>query len=423
MRRMLQRAAATATLALAAGLAWSATGPAWSATGPAWSATGLAWSATGLARSTRPATPARPARLATAPGWRIQALLSGSRYLDAQAVAASGARNAWLLGLVPDPEPTFVTLRWNGRQWASVPLPSRLAGVIGPWALYSNIYTTSAHDTWFFPVLPDRMTPVQYALHWNGAAWAISKVTSEPDTVLDAAVFSRRNVWTFGEAGQQFPNYGPAVVRRWNGRAWRSVSVPLGTAFSVDPVAPADIWALGVSKATVSDLDQSVIVMHWNGGTWSSPRLPAFRPAKKGYPWVATAISASGPADVSVLETPAIDQQTGYSPPGVILLDWNGSRWTTAARNAAISGATGLTPDGHGGFWLTSTDPANGDIGHIIDVRTGVFTVRPAPVRAGYTGTASGIVAVPGTGSFWATGRLTPIRNGRPQTDILRYTP
>ncbi len=356
-------------------------------------------------------------------GWRIERVFEKSHFLDLQAIAASGADNAWLLGLVPAPEPTFVTQRWNGSRWVPIALPARLRGVIGPWELYSGIYTTSSSDTWFFPVLPDHFTPVQYAVWWNGSAWRISKVTASPDTVLGAAVFSGSDVWTFGEAGASFPDYGPAVVRHWNGTAWQPVSVPVGTPVTIDGVAPDDIWALGVSKATVHDVHQTIVAMHWNGAAWSAPRLPTFPPVHKGNPWVATAISASGPHDVWVAETPAVNQQTGFSPPGLILLRWDGSTWRTVARNRELRGVSGLTPDGHGGFWFTATDPANPNASDIVDYRDATFISQPAPAQQGYAGSASGIVAVPGAGSWWATGMLAAVKGGSIKTDILRYTP
>lgn len=366
---------------------------------------------------------AAPAPAQAAPGWRIERVFGRSDFLYLQAIAASGAHNAWMLGLVPDPEPTFVTQRWNGSRWLPVALPARLRNVIGPWGLFSGIYTTSPSNTWFFPALPDRMTPVQDALRWNGSGWTISKVSASPDTVLGAAVFSSSNVWAFGEAGSPGPGYGPAVVRHWNGTAWRTVAVPVGTPVTIDAVAPDDIWALGVSQNTVHRVHQATVAMHWDGTTWSAPRLPTFPPVQSGYPWVATAISAAGPQDAWVAETPAVNQRTGVNPAGLILLHWNGSTWRMAVKTRTLHGVTGLTPDGHGGLWLTATDPANPQAGDIIDYRHGTFTSQPAPVPRGYTGTASGIVAVPGTGSFWATGTLTAVKNGTSETDILRDSP
>jgi hypothetical protein len=395
----------------------------WAAAALAAAASVVLTAAPAPARTASVVLTAAPAPAQAASGWRIDKVFGQPHYLLLQAIAASGADNAWLLGLTPTPEPAFVTQRWNGSRWASVALPRRLRFVAGPWALYSGIYSTSPSDTWFFPVLPDRMTPVQYALWWNGSAWTTSEVTARPDTVLDAAVFGSRNVWTFGEADVPFPSYGPAVVRRWNGTVWRTVSVPVGTPVNVDGVAPDDIWALGASRATVHRARQAIIAMHWNGKAWSALRLPTFTPVKSGHPWVATAITAAGPRDAWVAETPAASQRTGLSPPGLILLHWNGSTWHTVARNRTLRGVTGLTPDGHGGFWLTATDPASPRASDIVDYHNGTFTSQPAPARRGYTSSVSGIFAVPGTGSSWATGALTPVKAGAAKTDILRYTP
>src|ERR1700727_254477 len=162
------------------------------------------WAATALALGTAIVMAAAPAQAQTVSGWRINKVFARPYLLHRQAVAASGMDNAWVLGLVPNPEPTFVTQHWNGHRWVQVPLPARLVNVIGPWELFSNIYTTSRRNTWFFPVLPRHSVPTQYALHWNGTAWTISEITSSPDTVLDAAVFSTRNVWVFGEGGSSF---------------------------------------------------------------------------------------------------------------------------------------------------------------------------------------------------------------------------
>jgi hypothetical protein len=356
-------------------------------------------------------------------GWRIDKVFGSPHFIYASGLAASGADNAWLLGLVPAPEGSFVTQRWSGSHWVSVAVPKRLQDIIGPWRLFSGAYTTSPSDTWFFPDLPHGPNTVQDAVRWDGSSWTISTITTSPDLVMDAAVYSAANVWTFGESTFQLGRYGPAVVRHWDGKTWQAVQVPAGTPVTVDGVAPDDIWALGVSKATVHAAHQVMIAMHWNGTAWSARPLPTIPPASTGHPWTATAISATGPRDAWVLETPAAGQSTASTPPGLILLHWNGSTWSTVARSHTLRGATGLTPDGHGGFWLTATAPANSNASDIIDYRDGKFTSQAAPAPSGYAGSATGIVPVPGTDSFWATGLLTPLHSGSNETDILHYTP
>jgi hypothetical protein len=276
--------------------------------------------------------------------------------------------------------------------------------VLGPWCLYSGVYTTSPTDTWFFPVLPHHQQPVQYALRWTGSHWQSSVVTTGADTVLDAAVFGPSDVWTFGEAGYNFLPIGPAVVRHWNGHAWRSVSMPLGTPLYVEGVSPRDIWALGVSEDSLHR-QQILIPMHWNGVRWSSPRLPVFPPVKPGYPWVPTALSATA-RGVWVAESPAVNEKSGESPAGTILLRWTGSRWRVMARSAHVADVTSLAADGHGGFWLASIFG-----GRLTDYRDGRFASQAAPGKDGY---AAAVAGAPGTA--WAIG------GDKAGRYILRYT-
>ena len=102
------------------------------------------WAATALAVGTAMVMVAAPAQARTASGWRINQVFGQAHRLDLQAVAASGAASAALLGLVPNPEPTFVTERWNGQHWGIVKSPSpgsfstQLVGVAA----------VSANDVW-----------------------------------------------------------------------------------------------------------------------------------------------------------------------------------------------------------------------------------------------------------------------------------
>jgi hypothetical protein len=107
-----------------------------------------------------------------------------------------------------------------------------------------------------------------------------------------------------------------------------------------------------------------------------------------------------------VAESPAVNESTGTSPAGLILLEWNGSSWHTVARNPHVHDVTDITPDGHDGFWLSV-------LRHdITDYRNGKFTRQNAPGRDGYV---TAIVPTTGAGSFWAIGGFSG------GNDILRY--
>ncbi|HEV2376128.1 MAG TPA: hypothetical protein VGS19_28660 [Streptosporangiaceae bacterium] len=381
------------------------------------------WAAAALAVGTAVVTAAAltPAQ-AAASGWRVEDTFSGRHLQDMQAIDASSASNAWVMGLVPAPELLFVIQRWDGSRWVDVPvrLPSFAIG------LSSGIYTSSPKDTWFFPLIQSpHFGEVQDAVHWDGSKWTTTTVTTDPAAVIGAADFSASDVWAFGEKRAVVAGgYGPALVRHWNGKTWQTVSVPVGSPVTIDGVSPHDIWALGISAATLSTSHQTMIAMRWDGTKWSGLNLPRFRPVRRGYPWVASAVSAAGPNDAWVAETPRVNIQNGYSPPGVILLHWDGSTWHTVAKDATLQSVGNLAPDGHGGFWLSASDPTHPrSASDIIDYRDGTFTSQPAPAVRGYRGSVTGIAGVPGSATSWAWGQLNPDNGGSYQGDISRYTP
>jgi len=336
-----------------------------------WAAAAAAVVAAGAVAGAAIAVTAGPVPAPAAVGWRIERVFAGPDAPTLWPIAASGADNAWLLELPSGPGgPDFVTQRWNGSRWVPVALPARLPGSGAAEPGY-GIYTTAPGDTWFFPEL----SGVPYALRWTGSAWTTSQVSAGPDTVVGAAVFSSTDVWALGQAISS-----ALLAWHWNGTAWQTVPAPPDMPVSVDGVAPDDIWALGDPPVTTD-----VFVMHWNGTAWSAPRLPAFPPVRAGYPWEPAAITAAGPRDAWVALTPRESPAAAPGPfaGGLILLHWNGTTWRTVAKTRALGDVTGLTPDGHGGFWLTTTDPANPEAGDIVDYRDGIFTSRPAPAPPG----------------------------------------
>jgi hypothetical protein len=382
---------------------------------PRWAAAAAAAVVAGAAIAACAApVPARAASAPAEPGWRIERVFPEPDLIQ-WAFGESGADNAWLLE-----SPTtsngqdFVIQRWNGSRWVPAAVPAQLPGS-EPAELGPGIYTTSPSDTWFFPA-----RGVQYALRWNGSAWTTSQVTATSDTVTGAAVFSSTDVWALGNAISSATR-----AWHWNGTAWQAAPAPPDDTTSVDGVAPDNIWALGTPPYADPPVIVDVFVMHWNGTAWSAPRLPAFPPVRANYPWEPAAITATGPRDAWVALTP-VESPAAYPGPsegGLILLHWNGSTWRTVVETRALGDVTGLTLDGHGGFWLTTTDPANDEAGDIVDYRNGTFTSQPVPAPPGYTGTATDIVAVPGTGSFWAEGTMREDNGDNYETDLLHYNP
>ena len=150
------------------------------------------------------------------------------------------------------------------------------------------------------------------------------------------------------------------------------------------------------------------------------PTLPTFH----GIAWGPYSAAATSAHDLWLLDGLARNQVTGLSPPGATLLHWNGSRWLAVAKKSSWW-LFGLTPDGHGGFWLSGETTPTGNYGpfnsYIVHYSGGRWTALRAPTRPGYKAPIAGLItAIPGTHSFWALGQLN---SAGPfgVADILRY--
>src|ERR1700731_3584099 len=165
--------------------------------------------------------------------------------------------------------------------------------------------------------------------------------------------------------------------------------------------------------------------MHWNGAKWGTLKIPVPAPVNKT-PWIATSIAASSHTSLWVEESLQGSRAFGTSPAGAVLLHWNGSKWTTVFRNNTWW-MEGVTPDGHGGFWLTGKKSEVTGFAYIVHYSAGKWTYLAAPAKSGYTPNGPGTyTAIPGTHSFWALEGLNPTpRNSDPYQvgAVLKYGP
>jgi hypothetical protein len=360
---------------------------------------------TALAAGAVSASSASPVPAASTPGWRVTAVVpSGPTYPTTfTAIGAGSAKDAWVAGRGDSGR--LLLERWNGSTWKPFAAPAGFVnvgdGVIG---------TTSPTDAWIFP----QVGTTGYGLRWNGRSWA--KFTFRNVLIGDAAVLGPKSVWVFGErTGKTTTPY----VAYYNGRAWKQSPVSVAPS-SVTALSASDIWGIGLTSKGTD------IAMHWNGQRWRTLTIPGL-PKFHGIRWYAYFAAATSAHDLWVLEGLALNEVEGTSPPGATLLHWNGSKWSVAARNATWW-LYGLTPDGHGGFWLTGekAQPVGFALfnSYIVHYSGGHWTYRRAPTRPGYTGPIAGLITpIPGTQSFWALGLLNSASNPLGAADILKYGP
>ena len=122
------------------------------------------------------------------------------------------------------------------------PDPGRRNPGTGPLINGTVISASSATNAW---ILADTVGGRTRASRWNGSRWTSFRFPRELRTTA-AAVFSRTDVWAFGElfGGEIHRLYDLPYVVRFNGRRWLRMPSPLvPQAASVE--APSDIWTVG----------------------------------------------------------------------------------------------------------------------------------------------------------------------------------
>jgi hypothetical protein len=357
-----------------------------------------------------------PAGAGTVSGWQVAEVLSGPS-TGLQGLATSGPDNAVAAGTTVS---SLVVQQWDGGTWQALTPPPGFVNLTSGSVNVSAAGTSSAGNTWLFAEKSQKAL-TEYALKWNGSSWSVFKLSSA-NTVLGTAVFGPKNAWEFGAKPGSGANlgFGPAWVLHYDGSTWSPVTVP-ATPVWASSVSATDIWALGPSAATVNKPTQVIVAMHWNGSSWRSLALPKLTPVG-GQPCVPDGIAALSADQVWVEETVAVNPGSGTAPLGVTLLHWNGTAWAVAARDLKHSYSPGLTPDGHGGFWLTSNSLSQ-PVTDIVHDTSGRWTRQPAPAEPGTTGEAGDLTLIPGTTSVWGTGVLTATSSGTTQADIIKYGP
>jgi hypothetical protein len=113
-----------------------------------------------------------------------------------------------------------------------------------------------------------------------------------------------------------------AIVQRWNGSSWQSVTIPQPSPvmlFGVRAVAPNDVWAVG--HTYVGGPHWIPLVMHWDGVSWSRATIPV--PEFGGQLRDVVSLSTTNVYAIG------FSGESGFA--GTMVLRWNGSTWTTEA--------------------------------------------------------------------------------------------
>ena len=319
---------------------------------------------------------ALPADASSVPGWRLVYrhlyVPGNSAYFG---ITADSGRSAWAVGSADFAGPIGgvpAAARWHNGRWTATAMPRHLTSIL--WAVSAD----SSTDAWTISNLGG------YVLHWHSGRWTVARRWSEtglPRELTGVTAFSPTNVWVFGGSGAN-PGIGTWHL---HGHTWTRVTGLGGNVSFASALSPTDIWAVGGIN-----VGEDAIV-HYNGGKWHHITSPALRGLQFN------AILALSPGNVWAIGS------KGGAPATARLLQLRRGRWPSRPLPTGFD-PTQITPDGHGGLWLTAINTRTSAFWLLHRSATGQWTVVRDPG-------AGALALIPGTRSLWGAG-ATPHKSG-----------
>ncbi len=329
------------------------------------------------------------------PAWRsVEAAKPSPEYNELHGVVAIAPDNVWAVGTLGE-ELAALTLveHWDGKQWAHVESPS----VDG----YSNhlyaIAALSASDMWAVGAHHNGTDSwLTTAMHWNGSVWKIAPTPNVgPISSLNGvAVVAANDVWAVGESSSGSKGQGTQVLlMHWDGKTWSTVQSAVkeqdGTLSAATAISADNVWAAGYYTDKSGTVYRPLFT-HWDGKTWNE-----ISPEGNASIWSIAAVSAS---DIWA---------TGNFGPQSVAMHWDGSAWTRVPTPNVGSGNNSL----NGVVAIAANDVWAVGSGYIdkADVATAMhwdgkrWNITPAVTLGQYSDILWAASAAPG-GDVWGVG-------------------
>lgn len=296
----------------------------------------------------------------------------------------------------------------------------------------AGVTTISSSDAWAVGVNDANLSGA-LLMNWNGTAWRkiAAPASKDSDALAAVAASGARDVWAVGTAT---PTGSSAVQRtlilHWTGQRWSAVPSPSpGKAGNyldaVTAVSHSDAWAVGNYCPTSSSCGGSALLgrpltLHWNGRRWSLVQLPAFC---VGGVMLTSVSAVSG---TNAWATGECGTKRGTI--GVILLRWNGRRWSRAPA-PALSGEnllTGVSETSARNAWAVGVHGVPsltyGSREYTLILRwNGRRWLRVASPNPGTSGNLLDSVSATSVSSAWATGWGSNTRQSGTVTVLLHW--
>jgi hypothetical protein len=208
-------------------------------------------------------------------GWREYAAGGVGEHASLQSVTVVSRTNAWAAGWDIDPGGLhYRTLveHWDGVAWTRQPTPTRGGDV-----MLFGIAASSSTRAIAVGEFSKSFHHGALALRLRSGSWHTMDVPQVGDTSLlqSVSMGGRRDAWAVGgsvvSGGERH-----VLVLHWDGSSWTDAGAPDPGVFrnflnGVDEIAPDDVWAVGSSEN--ADATRWWNAWHWDGSNWTTYEL------------------------------------------------------------------------------------------------------------------------------------------------------
>jgi len=260
-------------------------------------------------------------------------------------ISAGDVSSIALVGTAAPAPPTPVPSIW---QVSATPLPHNPAAVSDQ--EFNGVSAVSTSQAWAVGN-QSKSTQSPLAERWNGTSWSKVAVPlpagASGGTLNGVEDLSPGNAWAVGSSSTSGSTFTQSLIEHWSGGHWSVVPSPdpgiSNTLTAIGGTGPKDLWAVGWFEDTTEQFI-AMLLLHWNGTTWSFTTPPA-----EGGIQFAEAVTAIAPDDVWVVGDTATETVSAH---------WDGTSWTQVATPILTSKdsqnfLTGVTALGADNIWAT----------------------------------------------------------------------
>ncbi len=243
--------------------------------------------------------------------------------------------------------------RSNVNQWRLDHVWTRTQGQ------FYAVASSGPKDAWAVGITGPAANPTgTLAAHWNGRSWRTVSIPGSKGLIFDqVAESSAKNVWVIGESTK--PNVNSTAFI-YNGRRWHTNALPIGPVLQLLVLGPSDVWIANDNYCSSYSCTENIY--HWNGTSWQSRPLTTYLYA------------LAGTSDSNLWAVGLTGAGSGY----LTAYRWSGSQWV-ARSIPQVQGAVFLGASASRSQVWISSDTTNLERTYVLRQNPRSWTKLTAP--------------------------------------------